>query len=199
MTVWHTGDSIPYRGSSWEDNERERTPETLLNYWASLTRTNLSFYLGVGTRSLLRRPKWRAQTGVRRGPTYFWQSYYYENTRTLWTTRGGQGYHHLLPTIAVPWGGTHFLASTESDTTFALSTRISLEAFKRNPPQPSELTWVTLVRVRKPIRLTPTIKKENLNWSRGKTYFHRQVLVLGKGKYLRKVKLTQVNKEDNLY
>ena len=68
MTVWHIGDSIPYRGSSCEDNERERTPETLLNYWASLTKTNLSFYLDVGTRSLLRRPKRRARTGVRREP-----------------------------------------------------------------------------------------------------------------------------------
>ena len=37
-------------------------------------------------------------------------------------------------------GGTHFLASTESDTMSALGTRISLEAFKRNPSQPSELT-----------------------------------------------------------
>ena len=37
-------------------------------------------------------------------------------------------------------GWNRFLASTESDTTSALGTRISLEAFKRNPPQPSELT-----------------------------------------------------------
>ena len=153
---------------SFQDNERERTHETLLNYWASLTRTNLSFYLDVGTRSLLRRPKLRAQTGVRRGPIYFWQSYCYENTRMWWTTRDGQGCHHLPPTTAVPWGGTHFLASTESDTTSALGTRISLEAFKRNPSQPSELTWVTLVRARKSIRLTPTSKKGNLNWTRGK-------------------------------
>jgi len=39
-----------------------------------------------------------------------------------------------------PWGGTHFLASTESNITSALGTWISLEAFRRNPPQPSELT-----------------------------------------------------------
>ena len=67
-------------------------------------------------------------------------NYYYENTRMWWTTMDGQGCHHLPPTTTVPWGGTHLLASTESDTTFALDTRISLEAFKRNPPQPSELT-----------------------------------------------------------
>ena len=67
-------------------------------------------------------------------------NYYYESTRTWWTTRDGQGYYHLPPSTAVPWGGTHFLASTESDTMPALDTRISLEAFKRNPPQPSELT-----------------------------------------------------------
>ena len=153
---------------SFQDNERERTHETLLNYWASLTRTNLSFYFEVGIRSLLRRPKRRAQTGVRRGPTYFWQSYCYKNTRTWWTTRDGQGCHHLPPTTTVSWGGTHFLASTEPDTTSALDTMISLEAFKRNPPHPSELTWVTLVRARKLIRLTPTSKKGNLNWTRGK-------------------------------
>ena len=52
--------------------------------------------------------------------------------------RDGQGCHHLPPTTAVPWGGTHFIASTESDTTSALGTRISLEAFKRNPPQPKD-------------------------------------------------------------
>ena len=67
-------------------------------------------------------------------------NYCYENTQTWWTTRDEQGCHHLPPTTAVSWGGTHFLASTESDTMSALDTRISLEAFKRNPPQPSELT-----------------------------------------------------------
>ena len=30
-----------------------------------------------------------------------------------WTTRDGQGCHDLLPTTTVPWGGTHFLASTK--------------------------------------------------------------------------------------
>jgi len=54
--------------------------------------------------------------------------------------RDGQICHHLPPTTVVPWGGTHFLASTESDTVSALGTRISIEAFKKNPPQPSELT-----------------------------------------------------------
>ena len=47
----------------------------------------------------------------------------------------GQGCHHLPPTTAMPWGGTHFLASTESNITSALGTWISLEAFRRNPPQ----------------------------------------------------------------
>ena len=151
----------------WEDNEWERTPETLLNYWASLTRTNLSFYLDVGTRSLLRRPKRRALTGMRREPNIL-RHYCYENTRTWWTTRNGQNCHHLPPTTAVPWGGTHFLASIESDTTSTLDTRISLEAFKRNPPQPSELIWVTLVWARKLVRQAPTSKKDNLNWTKGK-------------------------------
>ena len=30
----------------------------------------------------------------------------YENTQTWWTTKDGQGYHHLPSTTAVPWGGT---------------------------------------------------------------------------------------------
>ena len=40
-------------------------------------------------------------------------------------------------------GWNTLFSSTESDTTSALSTRISLEAFKRNPPQPSELLVLT--------------------------------------------------------
>ncbi|RLN35626.1 hypothetical protein C2845_PM03G28820 [Panicum miliaceum] len=40
----------------------------------------------------------------------------------------------------VPWGGTHFIANTKPDTTSPFGVRISLEAFKRNPPQPRELT-----------------------------------------------------------
>jgi hypothetical protein len=49
----------------------------------------------------------------------------------------------LLPPVAyhtVPCGGTHFLANSKPDTTSALGVRISLEAFKRNPPQPRDLT-----------------------------------------------------------
>ena len=68
-----------------------------------------------------------------KGPNILLATYCYENTRTWWTTRDGQGCHHLPPNTAVPWGGTHFLASTESDTTSTLGTRISLKAFKRNP------------------------------------------------------------------
>jgi hypothetical protein len=40
----------------------------------------------------------------------------------------------------IPLGGTHFLTNTKLDTTSALGVRISLEAFKRNPPQPTDLT-----------------------------------------------------------
>ena len=54
-----------------------------------------------------------------------------------------EGRTRLSPLAAYHYGavgGTHFLASTELDTMSALDTRISLEAFKRNPTQPSELT-----------------------------------------------------------
>jgi hypothetical protein len=43
-------------------------------------------------------------------------------------------YHTVL------WGGTNFLANTKPDTTSALGVRISLEAFKKNPPQIRDLT-----------------------------------------------------------
>jgi hypothetical protein len=32
-------------------------------------------------------------------------NYCYESTRTWWTTKDEQGYHHLPHTTAVPWGG----------------------------------------------------------------------------------------------
>ena len=64
----------------------------------------------------------------------------YENTRKWSTKKDGQGCHHLPTATTVPWGETHFLASTKSDTMSALGTKISLEAFKRKSPQPSELT-----------------------------------------------------------
>ena len=98
----------------------------------------------------------------REGAQHTFGNYYYENTRMWWTTRDGQGCHHLPPTTAVLWGVTHFLASTESNTMSALGTRISLETFKRNSRQPSELTCVTLVRARKPVKLTPTKQERGL-------------------------------------
>ena len=33
-------------------------------------------------------------------------NYCYENTRTWWNTKDGQGCHHLPPTTMDPWGGT---------------------------------------------------------------------------------------------
>ena len=33
-------------------------------------------------------------------------NYCYENTRMWWTTKDGQGCHHLPPTTTVLWGGT---------------------------------------------------------------------------------------------
>jgi hypothetical protein len=49
----------------------------------------------------------------------------------------------LSPTVAyhtVLWGRTHFKLALSLDTTSILDARISSEAFKRNPPQPRELT-----------------------------------------------------------
>jgi len=61
-------------------------------------------------------------------------SYYcYEKTGTWWTTKDGQGCHHLPPTATVSWGGTHFLANAKPDTTSALDFRISLVARDKSP------------------------------------------------------------------
>ena len=54
--------------------------------------------------------------------------------------RGGlRGTDKVVTTCRLPLRYC-ILASTKSDTTSALGTSISLKAFKRNPPQPSELT-----------------------------------------------------------
>jgi hypothetical protein len=52
-----------------------------------------------------------------------------------WTGLSPPATYHI-----VPRGGTHFLANTKPDTTSTLGVVISLEAFKRNPPQPRDLT-----------------------------------------------------------
>ena len=88
------------------------------------------------------------------------QHNYYEYTRTWWTTKDGQGCHHLPTTTTVPWGATHFLASTKPDTTSALDVRNSLEAFQRKTPS-FQRRLTTLIEVRKPARYKPDRAKPN--------------------------------------
>ena len=74
-----------------------------------------SFLVGVEPRLCFPKQREWEQTKmniVRRESNGSWH-YYYESTWAWWTTRYGQGCHHLAPTTMVSWGGTHFLANTK--------------------------------------------------------------------------------------
>ena len=108
----HRG-STPQRGSNWEDNKRDKKPDTLLNYRASLFRSNLAPNQSSVNQSLLRRLE---EEGLQKGKKRESNGnlhYCYENSRTWWTTKDGQCCHHLPTATTVPWGVTHFLANTK--------------------------------------------------------------------------------------